>query len=327
MNDRTAEITVDVHLTEDEWFQTITADCLDGLRSSPKWLSPVWFYDEYGSTLFDEITRLDEYYPTAAEASLLAAHSAEIVRRAGADTLVELGSGTSDKTEHLLDAMDRAGALQRYVPFDVSGETVRDASARLVERYPELQIHAVVGDFHRHLADIPRHGRRLVAFLGGTIGNLGPAERHKFLSDVRSTLSPNDAFLLGADLVKDREVLVRAYDDRHGVTAAFNRNALDHLNQRLGADFDSSAFVHRAVWNEDESWIEMRLRATRAQQVDLGVLGATISFEEDEELRTEISAKFTPERIDRELTEAGFATNEVWVADPGYLLVLARRDA
>lgn len=325
MTDTTAELTIDEHLREDEWFDTISRDCIEGLTAAQKWLSPVWFYDEVGSQLFDDITRLDEYYPTRAEASLLATHATEIVERSGVDTLVELGSGTSDKTEHLLDALDAAGALRRYVPFDVSGETVREAADRLLDRYPGLGIHAVVGDFHRHLGEIPRDGRRLVAFLGGTIGNLSPAQRGPFLRDLATTMSADDHLLLGCDLVKDAETLVTAYDDPSGVTAEFNRNALRHANDRLGADFVPEQFEHRAVWNEDESWIEMRLRSTVDQDVDLGTLDTTVHFAAGEELRTEISAKFTPARIETELADAGFAVVETWVAEPGYLLTLARR--
>lgn len=320
----TAPIVIDVHLTEEEWFETISADCLEGLTSNPKWLSPVWFYDEVGSRLFDDITRLEEYYPTRAEAALLAEHAAAIVERSGADTLVELGSGTSDKTEHLLDALDDAGRLERYVPFDVSGETVREAADRLLDRYPALAIHAVVGDFRRHLGEIPRAGRRLLAFLGGTIGNLGPAARGQFLTDLREVMDEDDRLLLGCDLVKDPDVLVRAYDDAAGVTADFNRNALRHLNERLGADFHPDRFDHLARWDADEEWIEMRLRSTSDQVVDLGELGATVRFGEGEELRTEISAKFTPERISAELGAAGFTVEETWTIEPGYLLTLAR---
>ncbi|MDE0804271.1 MAG: L-histidine N(alpha)-methyltransferase [Acidimicrobiales bacterium] len=325
MTDTSAELTVDEHLREDEWFDSISRDCVDGLTSDPKWLSPVWFYDEVGSRLFDEITKLDEYYPTRAEASLLADHAAEIIERSGADTLVELGSGTSDKTEHLLDALDATGTLERYVPFDVSGETVRNAADRLIDRYPGLRIHAVVGDFHRHLGEIPQVGRRLVAFLGGTIGNLSPGERSPFLRDLASTMSDDDHLLLGCDLVKDHETLVTAYDDPSGVTAEFNRNALRHANSRLGADFVPENFEHRAVWNGQDAWIEMRLRSTVDQDVDLGSLDTTVHFEAGEELRTEISAKFTPARIDAELTDAGFVVVAMWTAEPGYLLTLARR--
>lgn len=317
-------ITVDVHLTEDEWRDTMTADCRAGLRATPKWLSPVWFYDETGSRLFDEITRLPAYYPTRAEAALLAAHADEVVARSGADVLVELGSGTSDKTVHVLDAMEASERLARYVPFDVDGETVRHAADRLVDRYPGLDVHAVVGDFNRHLAEIPDGGRRLVAFLGGTIGNLAPPARRAFLDGVHSFMAADDRFLLGVDLVKDTATLVEAYDDASGVTAAFNRNALRHLNTRFGADFVPDRFEHVACWDDERSWIEMRLRSTERQHVDLGALGFGIDFEAGEELRTEISAKFTPARIADELAAAGFEVERTWAAEPGFLLVLSR---
>lgn len=316
-------ITVDVHLTASEWSDTITADCREGLTGSPKRLSPVWFYDETGSKLFDEITRLPEYYPTRAERSLLEDHAPDIVDRAGTDVLVELGSGTSDKTVHLLDAMDDADQLRRYVPFDVSEETIRDAAERLVVGYPDLEVHAVVGDFNRHLDEIPHDGPRLVAFLGGTIGNLAPTARRRFLDDLAASMHHGDHLLLGVDLVKDVDTLVRAYDDADGVTAEFNRNALFHLNDRLGADFDPDAFEHVARWDDEEQWIEICLRSSEQQTVDLGMLGTTIEFAAGEELRTEISAKFTPERIRAELGRSGFSIEETWEADPGFLLVLA----
>lgn len=194
----------------------------------------------------------------------------------------------------------------------------------MLGRYPDLAIHAVVGDFRRHLGEIPREGRRLVAFLGGTIGNFGPTARATFLADLRSVVDGDDRLLLGCDLVKDPDVLVRAYDDADGITAAFNRNALRHLNDRLGADFHPERFDHLARWDPDEEWIEMRLRSSSDQVVDLGELGATVRFAAGEELRTEISAKFTPERIGAELCRAGFAVEQTWTEEPGYLLVLAR---
>ena len=319
----TSTVTVDVHLTDDEWVATMIEDCRDGLTSSPKHLSPVWFYDARGSELFDAITRLPEYYPTRAERSLLEAHATSIVEAGGADTLVELGSGTSDKTRTLLDAMAALDQLGTYVPFDVSERTVRQAADSLVDRYTALSVHAVIGDFHRHLDCIPGTGRRLVAFLGGTIGNLTPTERAAFLRDLRSTVDGDDRLLLGVDLVKDPAVLVRAYDDADGVTAEFNRNALRHVNDRLGADFDPGAFEHVAVWNERDSWIEMHLRSTCDQAVRLEVLDLDVTFQRGELLRTEISAKFTPDGIVDELRRAGFRTGQTWRAEEGFLLLTA----
>lgn len=316
-------ITVDVQLTDAEWTATMIEDCVAGFTSSPKVLSPVWFYDDRGSELFDAITQLPEYYPTRAERNLLATHGDDIVLAAEPDTLVELGSGTSDKTRLLLDAMARLGSLDSYVPFDVSESTVRDAADRLAADYAGVDIQAVIGDFHRHLDEIPRSGRRLIAFLGGTIGNLAPDERVRFLRDLRSTMRPGDHLLLGVDLVKDPEILVAAYDDSAGVTAAFNRNALVHLNRRLHGDFDPVGFDHVARWNERASWIEMHLRSVRDQVVRLDALDMTIEFERDELLRTEISAKFSRAGLDAELSRAGFATSSTWCAEPGFLLVLA----
>lgn len=319
-------ITVDVHLTDAEWDATLVADSIAGLTSTPKRLSPVWFYDEHGSNLFDEITRLDEYYPTRAERSLLQAHANDIAAAAGADTLVELGSGTSDKTRALLRAMDAEGSLERYIPFDVSEQTVRAAADQLVDEFPELEIHAVIGDFHRHLSEIPRGGRRLFAFLGGTIGNLAPSERADFLRSLASTMQADDRLLIGVDLVKDEATLVRAYDDARGVTAAFNRNALVHLNRRLDADFDPRCFEHVARWNTDDSWIEMHLQSTVEHRVRVDGLDLDLRFAEGELMRTEISAKFTPDRLDAELTAAGFTPHTAWTEAPGFRLTLATLD-
>jgi len=317
-------VTVDVHLTDEEWDASMVEECRRGLTATPKVLSPVWFYDARGSQLFDEITRLPEYYPTRAERSLLAVHAYDMVAAAGADTLVELGSGTSDKTRHLLDALTAEGRPARYVPFDVSETTVRAAADQLVQEYPALQVHAVVGDFNRHLGAIPVEGRRLIAFLGSTIGNLDPEERRRFLGSLRLVLDEGDRFLLGIDLVKDRDILVRAYDDAAGVTAEFNRNALVHLNERLGADFDLSTFAHVARWNEAGSRIEMHLRSTVEQSVRIDGLDLTLSFARGEALRTEISTKFTMEAVASELQEAAFDVVDTWVAEPGFGLVLAR---
>jgi L-histidine N-alpha-methyltransferase len=317
-------VTVDVHLTDADWRASLAAECAAGLQATPKRLSPVWFYDSRGSELFDQITRLPEYHPTRAERALLDAHGFDIIAAAEADTLVELGSGTSEKTRLLLDAITARPGPARYVPFDVSERTVRDAAQELTASYADLQVHAVVGDFHHHLAEIPSGGRRLVSFLGGTIGNLAPAERHRFLGDLRALTGAGDSVLIGIDLVKDQDTLVRAYDDAAGVTAAFNRNALVHLNRVFDADFGPAAFEHVALWNERDQWIEMHLLSMHEQSVTLGSLGITVSFERGESLRTEISAKFTPERFAEELRTACFQTVDTWTADPGYQLVLAR---
>lgn len=317
-------VTVDIHLTDADWQIALAAECAKGLRSVPKRLSPVWFYDAHGSGLFDEITRLPEYYPTRAERSLLSARADAIIRASDPDTLVELGSGTSEKTRLLLDAMVARTGPAGYVPFDVSEHTVREAASELAASYADLRVHAVVGDFHHHLGEIPTDGRRLVSFLGGTIGNLGPEERARFLRELRSTTGAADSVLIGIDLVKDPDVLVKAYDDAAGVTAAFNRNALAHVNRVLDGDFDPDAFEHVARWNDRDEWIEMHLLSRRAQVVDIAALDMTVAFERGESLLTEISAKFTPARFAEELRMACFEVVDTWTEPPGYQLVLAR---
>ena len=318
------QLTVDVRLTSEERHEALLTDARRGLTASPKTISPVWFYDERGSQLFDEITRLPEYYPTRAERALLEAHAADIATATGADTLIELGSGTSEKTRVLLDAMDAAGTLRCYVPFDVSEETLRDAATHLAGVFPHADIAGIVGDFNRHLDAIPEGGRRLVAFLGGTIGNLAPVERKRFLFDLNCALLAEDWLLLGVDLVKEPTRLVAAYDDASGVTAEFNRNALRVLNEVLDAAFDPALFEHACRWDPHEQWIEMHLRSTTDQVVSVGKLGIDVSFRRGETLRTEISAKFTAERISAELDEAGFVVEQAWEAEDGFLLLLAR---
>lgn len=280
------------HLGPDDAAEALRADALAGLTATPKELPPRWFYDERGSELFDRITRLPEYYPTRTERSILDARAGEIAAAAGADVLVELGSGTSEKTRLLLTALREAGTLRRFVPFDVDPSVLRLAGAALTEEYPGLEVDGVVGDFTRHLGELPTDGRRMVAFLGSTIGNLAPAERAAFLADLAATLQPGDSFLLGTDLVKDPGRLVRAYDDAEGVTAEFNRNVLLVLNRELKADFDPESFDHVALWDAEHEWIEMRLRSARDQQVNVAALDLGVPFAAGEEMRTEISAKF-----------------------------------
>jgi L-histidine N-alpha-methyltransferase len=313
----TSDVTVDVHLAADDTARALEADVRAGLGASPKTLPPKWFYDDRGSELFDEITRLPEYYPTRTERSILVEHAREIAELTKADTLVELGSGTSEKTRLLLDALRDAGTLERFVPFDVSEQTLRDAAAAVAREYAGVRVHAVVGDFEHHLGELPRGGTRLVAFLGSTIGNLAPAARAEFLADLAATLAPGDALLLGTDLVKDVDRLVAAYDDAAGVTAAFNRNVLSVLDHELDADFDPDAFEHVARWNADAEWIEMWLRSRRAQAVHLRALGLTVEFAAGEELRTEISAKFRREGVELELAAAGFHLDQWWTDPSG----------
>ena len=310
-------LTIDVHIEPADLIDALRSDALRGLTSIPKELPPKWFYDDRGSQLFDEITRLPEYYPTRTERAILIARSDEIARLTTADTLVELGSGTSEKTRLLLDALRSAGTITRFVPFDVSEATLRKAAAAVVDEYPGVAVHAVAGDFERHLNRIPGGGRRLVAFLGGTVGNLLPAARARFLAEIALGLGRNDAFLLGTDLVKDPARLVAAYDDAAGVTAEFNRNLLLVLNRELGADFDVESFEHVARYDSDKEWVEMRLRSTRAHVVNVPALDLVVPFDEAEEMRTEVSAKFRRAGVERELASAGLRLTHWWTDPDG----------
>jgi L-histidine N-alpha-methyltransferase len=313
----TADVTIDVHLEPGTLARALEADVRAGLGSTPKTLPPKWFYDDRGSELFDEITRLPEYYPTRTERGILLEHARDVAELTKADTLVELGSGTSEKTRILLDAFRTAGTLDRFVPFDVSEQTLRDAAAAVAREYPGVRVHAVVGDFEHHLADLPGGGTRVVAFLGSTIGNLAPEPRAQFLADLAGTLAPGDALLLGTDLVKEVDRLVAAYDDSAGVTAAFNRNVLHVINRELAADFDPDAFTHVARFDTEAEWIEMLLRADRAQTVNLRDLDLTVHFADGEEMRTEISAKFRRAGVERELAAAGLDLAEWWTDPAG----------
>lgn len=320
-DDRTV---IDLRLDAREWQAARDDEVRRSLSADPPWLSPVWFYDEHGSDLFDEITRLPEYYQTRAERRLLEDHAGELAD-AGIAALVELGSGTSDKTEVILDALVPTGTLHTYVPFDVSEATMRQAIDRLARRYADLRFHGVVGDFHRHLGAIPAGGPRLVAFLGGTIGNLRPADRKRFLFDLDCALNRQDLVLIGIDLVKEPARIVAAYDDSQGVTAAFNRNALTVLDRELHADFDPAAFDHVACWNAEEQWIEMRLRARRAVSARVADLDLTVEVAEGHDILTEISAKFAPAEFAAELWDCGFEEVKTWVSDhEEFALVLAR---
>ncbi|MBC7271908.1 MAG: L-histidine N(alpha)-methyltransferase [Streptomyces sp.] len=301
-------------LPEDATDAALRADVLKGLTEHPKTLPPKWFYDARGSELFEEITGLPEYYPTRAEREILVSRAAEIAAAARARTLVELGSGSSEKTRYLLDALT---GLETYVPVDVSESALTQAGQALVAERPGLRVHALIADFTARLELPDTPGPRLVAFLGGTIGNLLPAERAVFLGAVRSLLSPGDALLLGTDLVKDEGVLVRAYDDAAGVTAAFNKNVLTVVNRELGADFDPGAFDHVALWDAEREWIEMRLRSRGGQTVKIPALDLAVDFADGEELRTEVSAKFRKEGVRAELAAAGLELAHWWTDAEG----------
>ncbi len=292
----------------------------------PLVLPPKWLYDEVGSELFDEITRLDEYYPTEAERSLLIAKADEIASITGSDTVIELGSGTSDKTRTLLDAFHRGGQLKRFVPLDVSESTLVDAATMLATRYPGLEVHALVGDFTRHLGHLPEGDCRLVAFLGGTVGNFYVEERHAFLGALADNLEPGEWLLLGVDLVKSVGRILDAYNDEAGVTDRFIKNVLTVLNNSLGADFDLDAFDYSPMWDGLEERVDMRLRASMPQRVRIDGLDLEVDLGEGEELRVEISTKFRPSRLAVELEEAGFTLNQFWTDDNhDFGMALARR--
>ncbi|MCV7284745.1 L-histidine N(alpha)-methyltransferase [Mycolicibacterium wolinskyi] len=305
------------YLAADSAAAALRRDVRDGLTQTPKTLPPKWFYDSVGSDLFDQITRLPEYYPTRTEAQILRERSAEITAAAGADTLVELGSGTSEKTRMLLDAMRAGGSLRRFIPFDVDAGVLRAAGDAIGREYPGIEIDAVCGDFEEHLGKIPRVGRRLVVFLGSTIGNLTPGPRMDFLSALADTLQPDDSLLLGTDLVKESERLVRAYDDSAGVTAAFNRNVLAVVNRELDADFDLDAFDHVAKWNSVEERTEMWLRARTPQQVRIAALDLDVAYAAGEEMLTEVSCKFRPDGVAAELAKAGLRQTHWWTDSAG----------
>jgi L-histidine N-alpha-methyltransferase len=319
-------IRIDSHLSgADE--RSLADDVLDGLTRPFKELPPKHFYDSRGAELFDRICELPEYYPTRAERSILQLEAERLARLTGAAELVELGSGTAAKTRVLLDALHDAGTLRRYVPVDVTEQMVRDCAAELIEEYPGLHVHGVIGDFERHLDRVPEPaGPRIVAFLGGTIGNFPPGSRRRVLRDIRGLLGHGDYLLMGTDLVKDPDVLEAAYDDAQGLTAEFNRNLLEVLNRELDAGFDPQDFDHVALFDPQHEWIEMRLRARRAHTTLVRALDLPVHFEAGEEMRTEISAKFTRERVEADLAAAGLEL-VLWLSDPDELfaLTLSRR--
>jgi L-histidine N-alpha-methyltransferase len=306
----------------------LAADARRGLTASPKSLPPTYFYDPRGSELFERITRLPEYYQTRAELRILRRIAAGMTARHGVGELVELGSGASRKTAVLLDAMRDAGTLERYVPFDVCPEAILAASGRLADAYPGLEVHGVAGDFGRHLPCVPERGAapRLVAFLGGTIGNLEPGSRAPFLRTVAELMDPDDLLLVGTDLAGDAARIRSAYDDAAGVTAQFNLNLLRVLNRELDADFDLDAFAHVAIYDPEPAWIEMRLRSLADQVVAVRALDLEVPFAEGEEMRTEISCKFTRPAVAAMYADAGLELVE-WHEDPrGWFAVsLARR--
>lgn len=318
--------TIDVHLEPGWWRTTLEHDVRSGLSASARSLPAKWFYDELGSQLFDEITKLDEYYPFRAEREILHARAGEIIAAAEADTLVELGSGTSEKSRVLLDAMHQAGVLKRYVPFDVSEEMLRQAAESITADYVNVEVYGIVGDFDRHIPLVPIGGTGMVAFLGSTIGNFAPAARKQFTADVVEALEPGGTYLLGTDLVKEPQRLWAAYNDAKGVTAKFNLNILTMINRELNADFDLDQFEHVADWDSENEWINIRVRSKIAQTVTVADLDLVVDFAAGEEIHTEISAKFRLGGIATELEQAGLAVVEQWTDEAGdFALTLARK--
>ena len=317
---------IDIHVDEADLFEHMKEECRVGLLRDPKEIPPKFFYDARGSALFEEITGLPEYYQTRTERKILGEVASVIEARHHFRQLLEFGSGSSSKTRVLLDAMHESGDLELYLPLDVSESIVRTTAEQLVEDYPELQVHGIIADFTRHLEQIPRGEHRLVAFLGGTIGNFLPAEATRFLREVAATMGPDDRLLLGADLVKETRRIEAAYNDSQGVTARFNLNALAVVNARLGADFDLENYDHLAPYREDVQWIEMRLRARRSRRVRIPALNVEIQIEAGEEILTEISRKFTRESAEQMLNSAGLETTD-WFTDAEDLfgLSLSRR--
>ena len=321
VTDAEAVIQIDSHL-DGAHERSLAEDVLDGLTRPFKELPPKHFYDARGADLFDQICGLPEYYPTRAEREILEESAEEIASLTGAVELVELGSGTAAKTRVLLDAMDAAGSLDRYVPVDVTEQMVRDCAQELTEEFPGLRVHGVIGDLERHLDRVPpAAGPRIVAFLGGTIGNFPPGSRRRVLRQIGRLLGAEDFLLMGTDLVKDPEVLEAAYDDAQGVTAEFNLNVLRVLNRELQADFDPENFEHVALFDRRNEWIEMRLRARREHTTFVRDLDLPVHFDAGEELRTEISAKFTPERLEGDLAAAGLELVR-WLTDAEGLFAL-----
>ena len=321
----TSRLRVENHLDHGFFERSLRDDVCAGLQRSPKRLPPKWFYDDRGSELFEQITRLSEYYPTEAERSILRDNADDIARASGADTLVELGSGAADKTRVLLDGLSKTGQLRCFVPFDVSEGILRSSSAELLNNYPELTIHGVVGDFENHLRKIPMEGKKITALLGGTVGNFYPEQRKKFLEDIVAGMKSGDTFLLGTDLVKAIDRVELAYNDPYGITAEFNKNVLVVLNERLDANFEVEAFEHVATFDTVNEWIDIRLRSLKDQDIRIEGLDLDVHFDENEELETEISSKFTKEKVASELAAVGLELVEWWTDDrDDYAVSLSR---
>ena len=312
MNQQHEEFIVDLRIDEEWISHSLAADIHMGITKAKKSLPPKWFYDELGSELFDKITQLSEYYPTEAEREILNVQAANIAKISQADHLIELGSGSSDKTRSILDAFASAEQLDFFTALDVSEEILLSSAKQLKQRYPNVKVRAIVGDFDHHLDAVPQSGKRLFIFLGGTIGNFEPEARQKFLLGLTTRFKPGDSLLLGTDLVKEIPRLELAYNDPEGITAAFNKNILSVINKNLGANFDIEKFDHVAQFDTDQEWIDIGLRSRGDQQIDIEKLNLKVNFLNNEIMRTEISAKFRPEGIEQELSAAGLTIQNFW---------------
>ncbi|MDQ3102235.1 MAG: L-histidine N(alpha)-methyltransferase [Actinomycetota bacterium] len=325
MTGATGGIAIEVDLPHDGALAGMAEVVREGLSCPFKELPPKYFYDELGSELFERITELPEYYPTRCEREILSTRATDIVAAAMPRTLIELGSGAASKSRVILDAMRAAGSLEHYVPVDISEQITRRVAGELVGEYPGLSVKGIVCDYETHLERIPRPEGALLAFLGGTIGNFRPAARRSFLARIATLMYPADRFLLGTDLVKDALTVEAAYNDSAGVTAEFNKNVLRVLNRELEANFDLDAFEHVAFWDAENEWVDIRLRALSEQFVDLASLDMRAHFARNEEMRTEISTKFTRGRIESSYADAGLELTDWWIDSDGlYALSLAR---
>jgi L-histidine N-alpha-methyltransferase len=321
-------VRVDVLRDEADGRQALFEATFRSLHADVKGLPSVWLYDEQGSRLYDEITRLPEYYLPRREGEILRARVAAIARRTRARTLAELGAGSAKNIRLLLDGLESGGTLERFVPLDVSEQTLRASAQSIAAAYPRVLVHAIVGDFERDLGVLPGRGRRLIAFLGSTIGNLYPEERGRFLANLATALARDDALLLGIDLVKDVARLEAAYNDRAGVTEAFVRNALTAVNRELDATFDQQRFEYEARWDPQHEWMDIGLRTRQAHTVSIHGLELDVAFEAGEPLRVEISSKFRREQIELEAGQAGLRVESWWTDPEGdFAVAFVLRDA
>ena len=315
-------VSVEVILPEDGGRSRMAAEVREGLTRPLKEISPRYFYDERGSELFERITELPEYYPTRCEREILETRAGDIVSSAKPSSLIELGSGSAAKSRILLDEMKKAGSLEAYCPVDISEEITRQTAAQIADEYDGVEVRGLISDFEHDFVSLPVGAPRLVAFLGGTIGNLMPEGRAEFLDGIVGLLDPEDRFLVGVDLVKDPETLVAAYDDAQGVTAEFNLNVLNVLNRELSGNLDPEGFEHVALWDPENLWIEMRLRSLAEQQARLDSIDLDLRFDRGEEVRTEISTKFVRPGLEEILREAGLELTD-WFSDEDGKFALA----